>query len=139
MITAPKHLTTHQKTIFRALAKQMVDLKTLHAVDKYQIELAAVLTAQAQATASRLEQLDHFIEAAEDSTQLARLLESQSKVQAMYHKNAGVLNSTLDKLGISNTKRNPVKEQRGRPENSPGEAPDNKQRRKWKQTLQAVK
>ena len=139
MITAPKHLTPQQKTAFRFLAKQMTDLQILHASDKTQIEVAAVLTVQSQLTVGRLEKLNNYIEQCEDVAELSQLLEAQGKVEAAYQKTATALNSTLDKLGISNTKRNPVKRDRGRPENSPGEAPEDKHRRAWKSKLKAVK
>ena len=137
--SAPKHLTTEQKSIFRGIVKDMNNLEIIHSADKMQIETASILISRLRQTNDEISHLQSWLDSSNDPKDQLRFAELIDKKAATYNKTAGVLNSTLDKLGLSNTKRNPVRRDRGRPEKSPGSTPEDKDRKAWGRVLKAVK
>ena len=123
-LTPPKHLSDEAKKEFRAMAKRMLELDILNPADTWQLEQAATLIVECREKAIYIS--TGYIDDKERITE-----------EKLLNQKRTTLNSTLDKLGISNTKRNNVKAKRGRPEQGTGTDPvDDKHRRDW---LRAVK
>lgn len=114
---APNHLSNDAKKVFRHLVKQLIELHQLHEVDIYQVERASVLIEHGRIIQSKL-------------TPDLEVPEIE-KVQKLMASNTSSLNTTLDKLGISYTKRNPYKEKRGRPVKGYKQDPGTKEESDW--------
>lgn len=123
-LTPPKHLSAEAKKEFRSMAKYMQELSILNPADVWQLEQAAVLIVECREKKAYIE--TGYIEEKERITE-----------EKLLNQKRTTLNSTLDKLGISNTKRNNVKAKRGRPAQGTGTDPvEDKHRKAW---LKAVK
>lgn len=135
----PKHLSKEQQIVYRTIVRDMNDLEITHNADKSQIEMAAVLTCRLRKNLAQIESLERSLAMEEDLSIIMNMEERIDKKQGTYNRTATLLNQTLDRLGLSNTKRNPVKRDRGRPEKNPGTQPRDRDRRKWDRVLKAVK
>jgi len=123
-MTPRTNMSTEAKKIFRELVKQMTELKILHPVDKFQIETAAEALAKARYFETILAK--HEIGETIKVTEYNAIAAQQRNWVSEYNK-------ICDKLGVSNTKRNPSKRERGRPKSGDGVINEisDKERKEW--------
>lgn len=120
MATVPATFNEQEKKLFRLMVRRMKELKIWHEIDELQVERAVMLTMKAREMELKILDLtDH----PDDLIYLQK-----------YTTIVNALNGTLDRLGISNTKRNPLKRNRGKDDSISKQ--DKEDQARW---LQAVK
>lgn len=100
MPTVPKTFDAEEAKLFRKIIKQMKDLNIFHEIDAYQIERVVKLIMKAREMEPQILELG-------DSTEEMVYLQKYATI-------CNAINGTMDRLGISNTKRNPLKRDRGK-------------------------
>lgn len=137
-MTPSKHLTEDQKKVFRDIVRKAKDLETLHEVDRYQIEQAAVLVCKIR-TMTIEDNME--VEDAESEGDLQAIL-AREKYRLQRDRTFTALNtslnSTMDKLGLSKMKREPKRRPRGAPTKI-GPTPEKKDSSKWLELLDGGK
>lgn len=136
-MTPSKHLSDEQKKLFRDIVRKAKDLKTLHEIDRYQIEQAAVLIDQIR---TMTVEMNMTIDDAEDELSMVEVIAREKmklQIQRTFTALNTSLNSTMDKLGLSKMKREPKKRPRGAPTNV-GPPASKKESNPWHEALQVV-
>lgn len=132
-MTPSKHLSETQKRLFRQIVRLAKDLDTLHPVDVFQIENAAVLTDKIRTMTEE----DNLPESTDYESMDEVIAREKTKLQRDRTMTALVtsLNSTMDKLGLSKMKRSPKAKPVGAP-SKVGKAAPKKDNQSWTDVLE---